>query len=101
VRSRRKTLRTPIGIPAKPLLGRVDASGKPTLTTSDGIPVKALTAGRQYSVVVTDQSRGAGFRLSAPGFTRQTRASFRGTVTWTINVDGYGWSYAAVTGRKV
>ena len=90
-----------LGIPAGPLLGRVDASGRPTFTSSDRIPVHALIAGRQYTVVVTDASRRAGFRLSGFGFKRQTRASFRGTVTWTIKFDGYGWSYAAVSGRRV
>jgi hypothetical protein len=89
-----------LGIEPGPLLGRVDASGKPTLTTSDGSPVKALKAGR-YTLVVTDASRKAGFRISGPGFRRQTTARFRGTVTWTINLSaGYGWKYASV-GRKV
>jgi hypothetical protein len=90
-----------LGIPAEALLGRVGASGKPTLTTSDGIPVRALATGRQYTVLVTDASRKAGFRLSGPGLKWHTAARFRGKVTWTIHVAGSGWSYAAVTGRKV
>jgi hypothetical protein len=89
-----------LGIQPGPLVGRVDAGGKPTLTTSDAVPVKALKAGR-YTVVVTDASKRAGFRISGPGFRRHTSARFRGTVTWTIKVsDEYGWTYASV-GRKV
>jgi hypothetical protein len=87
--------------PLGPLLARLDAHGRATLTTSDGVPVKALLASRRYTVLVTDASRKAGFRLSAFGFRRQTSAAFRGTVTWTIDLEGFGWSYASVQGRKV
>ena len=54
-----------------------------------------------YSGGSRHYTRDLSIRLSASGFKRQTRASFRGKVTWTIEVDGYGWSYAAVTKRKV
>jgi hypothetical protein len=93
-------LRT-LGIQTAPLLARVDAKGKPTLTTSDGIPVVALVAGRRYTIVVTDASKKAGFRLtSAGGFRQQTTATFRGSVTWTVGFENPHWTYASYSGRK-
>jgi hypothetical protein len=66
------------------------------------VPEQALVAGRSYSIVVTDASKKAGFRVSAPGlFRRQTSAAFRGTVTWSVGVAGSGWTYASVTGKTV
>jgi hypothetical protein len=90
-----------LGIQTEPLLARVDAKGTPTLTTSDGIPVVALLAGRHYTIVVTDASKKAGFRLtSGGGFRLQTNAAFRGTVNWTVDVENPHWSYASFRGKK-
>jgi len=91
-----------LGIRTEPLLARVDAQGRPSLTTSDGIPVVALIAGRRYTIVVTDASKLAGFRLvSGGGFRAQTTAAFRGSVTWTVDVESPHWAYASFHGRKI
>jgi hypothetical protein len=86
---------TALGIKTNPLLARIDAQGRPTLTTSDGIPVVALKAGR-YTITVTDASRKAGFKLTGFRVSRHTAAAFRGTVTWTVNVDAANPTYRAV-----
>jgi len=88
-----------LGIPQPgPLLARVDAKGRPTLTTSDGIPVVALKAG-SYAIMVTDASRKAGFKLAGSFVSRHTSAAFRGTVTWTVNLVDSGLDYRATGAR--
>ena len=89
-----------LGIQPGPLLGRVDARGRSTLTTSDGMPVRALKSGT-YTVLVTDASKTSGFRISTYETTRSTSASFRGTVTWTIDVLTNPFTFSSVAGRKV
>jgi len=89
-----------LGLEPGPLLGRVAANGRATLTTSDGMPVKALKSGT-YTIVVTDVSKTAGFRVSAYDTTRSTSASFRGTVTWTIDVLTNPFTFSSVAGRKI
>ena len=89
-----------LGIQQGPLLGRVDARGRATLTTSDGIPVIALESGT-YTIVVTDASKTAGFRIAGAAYQRQTAARFRGTVTWTVDFGRtYDWTYGSVAGKK-
>jgi hypothetical protein len=91
-----------LGIQTEPLLARVGANGRPTLTTSDGIPVIALLAGRRYTIAVTDASKKTGFRLtSGDGFRQQTTATFRGTATWIVDVEGPRWTYASFSGKKI
>lgn len=85
-----------------PLLARVDAKGKPTLTATDRVPVIALLAGRHYTIVVTDASKAAGFRLSALGGSRlQTTPTFRGTITWSVDVESPHWTYGSFSGKKI
>jgi hypothetical protein len=90
-----------LGIQIGPLLATVDAKGKAAFTTSDGVPVKALLVGRRYTIVVTDNSSKAGFRLFHFGYVRQTSAGFRGTVTWSFTPTGDRWSFASVVRKKV
>jgi len=90
-----------LGIQTEPLLARVDAKGKPTLTTSDGVPVIALLARRRYTIIVTDASKTAGLRLSAvDGVRLQTTAKFRGTTTWSLDVESPRWTYGSFSGKK-
>jgi hypothetical protein len=91
-----------LGVQTGPLLARVDARGKPTFTATDGVPVIALLAGRHYTIVVTDASKTAGFRLSALGGSRlQTTATFRGTITWSVDVESPHWTYGSFSGKKI
>ena len=86
-----------LGIVPGPLHGGVDAKGRATLTTADGLLVTALKNG-QYTIVVTDKSRTSGFRLSGPNVHKQTSLRYRGTVTWTVNLVGPA-AYSS-TGRR-
>ena len=64
------------------------------------MPVEALEAGT-YTIVVTDASKAAGFRISTYETTRRTTASFRGTVTWTVDVLTNPFTYASVAAKRV
>jgi hypothetical protein len=83
-----------LGVTTSPLLARVDPKGRPTLTTSDGIPIVALKAGH-YTITVTDNSRRAGFKLAGFLLSRHTSAAFHGTVTWIVDLEGTNLSYRA------
>jgi hypothetical protein len=84
-----------LGIPQPgPLRAGVDAKGRPTLTTADGIPVVALKVG-QYTITVNDNSRKAGFKLAGLLISRHTTATFRGKVTWTVDLEGANLTYHA------
>lgn len=76
-----------LGIEPGPLRASVDGHGRLTLSTSDGVPVTALRAGR-YTIVVTDASRVDDFHLIGTGVNRRTGPRFTGTRTWTVTLHG-------------
>jgi len=76
-----------LGIEPDPLRAAVDGHGRLTLTTSDGIPVRALRAG-MYTIAVTDASRRDDFHLTGPGINVRTGLRFIGTRTWTVVLRG-------------
>ena len=51
----------------------------------DGRPVRTLPEG-EYTFVVQDRSRTAGFRLRGPGVRRETTVRFIGRATWTLSL---------------
>jgi hypothetical protein len=85
------------------LNGVVRTNSEVELTTSQGIAVTALVAGR-YTIRVDDRSRKVGFHLSGPGVRMGTAARFRGRVSWNITLTGgatYGyWSGSRAAARR-
>jgi plastocyanin len=75
---------------ATKLAAAVSASGKVSLRPTGG-----LSAGR-FKLTITDGSRTDGFRLTGPGFSKSTGASFTGTVTWTLALKAGTYTFASV-----
>jgi hypothetical protein len=72
-------------IPIPTLAAFVSRSGNATLTTADGRPVSELDAGT-YRIVIRDQSKTAGFRLSGPGLNVTTGKGYTGTHAWSGDI---------------
>ena len=51
----------------------------------DGKSVKTLPHGK-YTIVVQDNSKSTGFRLSGPGVTKRTSVKGTGRSTWTLTL---------------
>jgi len=62
-------------------------------------PSSGLVAGR-YSITVADRSAKDGFRLSGPGVSKATGASFRGKVTWKVTLAAGRYSYGSALHPK-
>lgn len=82
------------GITTAPLQAKLDARGRAVLALADGTPVVALKAGH-YTITVTDSSRTAGFKLTGFEVAHRTTPAFRGTVTWSVDLEGAGLLYHA------
>jgi hypothetical protein len=57
-------------------------------------PSAGLSAG-SYAITVNDRSATDGFRLSGPGISKATGASFRGKVTWKIRLPAGRYSFGS------
>jgi plastocyanin len=57
-------------------------------------PAGRLSAGR-YAIAVDDRSATDGFRLSGPGVSKATGATFRGKVTWKIRLAAGRYSFGS------
>jgi plastocyanin len=75
------------------LVGTVNSNMTITLKTRAGARVTSVRAGSTWNVVVHDNANAHNFRLSGPGFSRQTRLSFVGTQTWTVTFRAGTWTY--------
>lgn len=65
-----------------------------SLTTPAGATVRSIAAGRQFDIVVRDRSEHHNFRLSGPGFVRQTGIAFAGTTRpWRVTFTTGTWNY--------
>src|SRR3954470_12892964 len=62
----------------------------------DGKAVRTLPHGK-YTVVVQDNSRSNGFRLSGPGVTKQTSVKGIGRSTWTLTLKKGKYVYSSIT----
>jgi NitT/TauT family transport system substrate-binding protein len=60
----------------------------------DGRPVRTLPEG-EYTFVVSDRSRTAGFRLRGPGVRRETTVRFIGRATWTLSLRPGRYTYVS------
>src|SRR3954453_20077847 len=65
----------------------------------DGKAVKTLPHGK-YTIVVQDNSKSTGFRLSGPGVTKQTSVKGTGQSTWTVNLKKGKYVYSSVSHPK-
>lgn len=84
----------------QPFMLRAQVARGSASLTSAGVRVTALGAGT-YAVVVHDATRRDGFQLSGSGFSRRTRARFRGTVRWRVRLaHGDGVSYGRLHGPQ-
>jgi NitT/TauT family transport system substrate-binding protein len=61
----------------------------------DGRPVKTLPEG-EYTFVVTDSSRTAGYRLHGPGVNRRTPVKGVGRFTWTLSLGPGKYTYSSI-----
>jgi hypothetical protein len=57
-------------------------------------PSAGLSAGR-YAITVNDRTASDGFRLSGPGVSKATGASFRGTVIWKVRLSAGRYTYGS------
>lgn len=62
-------------------------------------PSSGLAAGR-YAISVNDRSATDGFRLSGPGVTKATAATFRGKVVWKVTLAAGRYSYGSALHAK-
>jgi hypothetical protein len=62
----------------------------------DGKLVTTLPHGK-YTIVVTDNSKTTGFRLSGPGVTKQTSVKGVGRSTWTLTLKKGKYVYSSIT----
>jgi plastocyanin len=62
-------------------------------------PASGLSAGR-YAIAVNDRTATDGFRLSGPGVSKATGASFRGKVTWTLRLSAGRYTYGSALHAK-
>jgi NitT/TauT family transport system substrate-binding protein len=65
----------------------------------DGKAVRTLPHGK-YTVVVQDNSKSNGFRLSGPGVTKQTSVKGIGRSTWTLTLKKGRYVYSAISHPK-
>jgi NitT/TauT family transport system substrate-binding protein len=65
----------------------------------DGKAVRTLPHGK-YTVVVQDNSKSNGFRLSGPGVTKQTSVKGIGRSTWTLTLKKGKYVYSAISHPK-
>jgi hypothetical protein len=93
------TTTTPVPVPAlraTPLAASVGPGTAASLRPSAG-----LSAGR-YAITVNDRTASDGFRLSGPGISKATGASFRGKVTWKVRLSAGRYTYGSAlhAGRR-
>jgi len=62
----------------------------------DGKIVSTLPHGK-YTIVVTDNSKTTGFRLSGPGVSKQTSVKGTGRSTWTLTLKKGKYVYSSIT----
>jgi len=62
----------------------------------DGKSVKTLPHGK-YTIVVQDNSKSTGFRLSGPGVTKRTSVKGTGRSTWTLTLKKGKYVYSSIT----
>jgi plastocyanin len=74
---------------ATPLAASVGPGAASSLRPSAG-----LSAGR-YAITVNDRTATDGFRLSGPGVSKATGATFRGKVTWKIRLSPGRYAYGS------
>lgn len=72
------------GAQATTLYGTVGPGFAITFENAAGVPVKTVTAGKTFTVVVRDRSDIHNFRLTGPGVAKSTTVAFTGTATWTV-----------------
>jgi NitT/TauT family transport system substrate-binding protein len=65
----------------------------------DGKAVTTLPHGK-YTIVVTDNSKSTGFRLTGPGVTKQTSVKGVGRSTWTVTLKKGGYVYSSIANPK-
>jgi NitT/TauT family transport system substrate-binding protein len=65
----------------------------------DGKAVKTLAHGK-YTIVVQDNSKTTGFRLSGPGVSKQTSVKGTGRSTWTLTLKKGSYVYSSVSHPK-
>ncbi|MFL6035422.1 MAG: ABC transporter substrate-binding protein, partial [Gaiellaceae bacterium] len=65
----------------------------------DGKAVKTLPHGK-YTLVVQDNSKSTGFRLSGPGVTKQTSVKGTGRSTWTLTLKKGRYVYSSIKHPK-
>jgi NitT/TauT family transport system substrate-binding protein len=65
----------------------------------DGKSVKTLPHGK-YTLVVQDNSKSTGFRLSGPGVTKQTSVKGTGRSTWTLTLKKGKYVYTSIKHPK-
>lgn len=75
------------------------ASGSIVGSVSSFRPSSGLSAGA-FAIVVDDRSATDGFRLSGPGVSKSTGATFRGTVTWKVTLAAGSYSYGSALHAK-
>jgi plastocyanin len=81
-----------------PAATRLAASIGPGATSSLR-PSAGLSAGT-YAITVNDRSATDGFRLSGPGVSKATGASFRGKVTWKIRLSAGRYTFGSALKAK-
>ena len=84
---------SPAGAGAATLVAEVGPGYTINLRTQAGVKVRSVRAGTTHTIVVRDRSDHHNFRLSGPGFTRQTTVPFVGTQTWTVRFVAGTWTY--------
>jgi NitT/TauT family transport system substrate-binding protein len=65
----------------------------------DGKAVRTLPHGK-YTIVVQDNSRSTGFRLSGPGISKQTSVKGTGRSTWTLTLKKGKYVYNSIANPK-
>jgi NitT/TauT family transport system substrate-binding protein len=65
----------------------------------DGKSVKTLPHGK-YTLVVQDNSKSTGFRLSGPGVSKQTSVKGTGRSTWTLTLKKGRYVYSSIAHAK-
>jgi plastocyanin len=89
------TTATPAPTPAPtPLAASVGPGSASSLRPRSG-----LSAGR-YAITVNDRTATDGFRISGPGVSKATGASFRGKVTWKLKLSAGRYTYGSALHAK-
>lgn len=92
------TLPTPVVVTR--LSAKVGPGAAIRLTNSAGKRTTSVKAGR-YRITVQDASRVENFHLSGPGVNRKTGMRFRGSVTWTVNLQAGSYTYRSDASKKL